>query len=75
MSTDPFAHGTPVGDDHTWVDPGQIFCPDCECCTIRLCRTAVERGRTCDEVGDSGPGVMDLRGCPCSAPSGVSDVD
>lgn len=67
MLGDPFAHGTPVGDDHMWADPGRMPCPDCPCCTVNLCRTAADRGRTCAAVGDSGPGVMDLRGCPCNA--------
>lgn len=74
MPTDPFAHGTPAGDHHTWIDPGRLPCPDCPCCTVNLCTTAAERGRTCAEVGGQyGPpraGYHDLRGCPCATKGG-----
>ncbi len=75
MSVDPLAHGTPVGDGHTWIDPGQADCPDCECCVKRLCQKAKETGWDCYRTADRQPtGGVNLRTCPC-APTEVSDVD
>lgn len=48
---------------HVWVSPA---CPDCDCCTARLCATAAQRGRSCWAVGARGRGVMDVSGCPCA---------
>lgn len=56
----------PPDDFHTWARPASPPCPDCECCSARLCTTAKERGMACLQVGDQGPDVMDLRGCPCA---------
>jgi hypothetical protein len=62
---DPFAHGTPVGDHHMWIDPSAGPCPNCDCCSARLC----ERGRAhafgCHWVATSGRNLV--RDCPCSA--------
>lgn len=68
MMTDPFAHGTPVGDSHMWVDPGQEACPDCPCCTVRLCATAKEQARTCAQIAgtEPRPGFHSVAGCRCA---------
>lgn len=64
---DPFAHGTPVGDDHTWIDPGRVGCADCECCIARLCQIAQLQGTTCRAlVTDTGPDTYDVTRCPCA---------
>jgi hypothetical protein len=63
--TDPFAHGTPVGDHHMWADPGQLDCPDCRCCTVRLCQAARERGTTCNAVAGRAANTHDLSDCAC----------
>jgi hypothetical protein len=63
---DPFAHGTPVGDSHTWIDPSRRDCPDCECCTIRLCRDARESQRTCVQVAPMRDAAL-VHDCPCTA--------
>lgn len=68
--TDPFAHGTPAGDHHTWVKPPSPDCPDCSCCTLALCSTAAERHTYCSALVGAGPDVMDVVGCPCSARPG-----
>jgi hypothetical protein len=62
MTTDPFAHGTPVGDHHTWVRHQNPPCPYCECCTEALCRRAVERDSACHLEGS---GDFQLADCPC----------
>lgn len=59
---DPFAHGTPAGDDHTWVKPANPPCPHCKCCTEALCRRAVEKRTACHWEGK---GDFDLADCPC----------
>lgn len=64
---DPYAHGTPAGDHHTWVDPGQRDCPNCPCCTVRLCRTAAQAAQTCSQFVASLVGTTDVSGCPCTA--------
>lgn len=64
---DPFAHGTPVGDYHSWVLPSSPACPDCECCTKALCDQARDRGRPCDWLARGGPDLRDMSRCPCSA--------
>ena len=63
---DPFAHGTPAGDDHTWVDPGQLPCPNCSCCLRRLCDTAREAELPCSRIVAPGPGVA-VDDCPCAS--------
>lgn len=44
MTGDPFAHGVPAGDVHTWVRPESPPCPNCECCTAALCELAAAHG-------------------------------
>jgi len=61
--SDPFAHGTPVGDHHTWVRPESPPCPDCVCCSAALCELAVKKGTACHWEGRSGD--FDLSRCPC----------
>jgi hypothetical protein len=56
----------PPDDFHTWARPAPADCPDCDCCSVRLCETAKERGSSCRQAGDQGPGVMDLSDCPCA---------
>jgi len=53
-------------DGHRWVTPASPDCPNCECCSSFLCDTAKERDSSCHWVGNPGPGVMDLRRCPCA---------
>jgi len=60
---DPFAHGAPVGDYHTWVRPESPPCPDCECCTAALCAKAVAENLACHLVGRGSD--YDLSLCPC----------
>lgn len=42
-------------------------CPDCACCTARLCETAWERFTSCSLVVVAVGDVMDTAGCPCTA--------
>lgn len=63
MFADPYAHGTPAGDYHTWVKPAGEPCPHCECCTKALCRVAVEQLSACHLRG--GESSYDLVVCPC----------
>lgn len=58
---DPYAHGTPAGDHHTWVDPGRPDCPNCVCCLVRLCQTAQERGVPCTDLT-----ILETADCPCA---------
>lgn len=60
--TDPYADGTPAGDDHTWVQPQPAPCPTCECCTADLCQQAKAATVPCELLGD--PGLYP-RYCPC----------
>lgn len=52
-------------DGHTWMKPPSEDCPDCDCCTARLCMEADRRGAHCAMVMERGPGVMDVASCPC----------
>lgn len=61
--SDPFAHGTPAGDYHTWVKPQRPPCPHCPCCTEALCRLAVEKSSACHWEALSSD--YDLVKCPC----------
>lgn len=63
--SDPFAHGTPVGDHHMWADPDRLPCPNCRCCTAGLCRVARERGTTCNHVAARTSVDFNLSDCPC----------
>lgn len=68
---DPFAHGTPAGDGHVWVDPGAAPCSDCECCTERLCRTATQAGQVCAAAS---PEPDLVASCRCTTPTtGATD--
>jgi hypothetical protein len=51
-------------EGHRWVSPD---CPNCECCSSRLCRQAADQGVPCAALVDGGPsqGVMDVSACPC----------
>jgi hypothetical protein len=59
--------------DETWFpEPfGPIYerpsgapCPDCECCTLRLCQLAAGNDLPCSRQSDDSQTVA---GCPCSA--------
>lgn len=63
MSRDLFAHGTPAGDFHTWVSPTSEDCSHCECCSKRLCRSAIEKNTACHLEGRNSD--YDLIACPC----------
>lgn len=66
--TDPFAHGTPVGDHHMWVSPAAGDpCPHCDCCTKRLCARAIKRGTACHWEAAAGD-VLAVSDCPCWRP-------
>ena len=39
-------------------------CPDCECCTLRLCQIAAGKDILCSHQSDDPQAVS---GCPCSA--------
>ena len=54
----------PPDDYHYWAKPVSDACPDCRCCSARLCATAKERDSFCDFVGT--PGDLDLSECPCA---------
>lgn len=51
----------PPDDYHTWARPAGAPCPDCECCTDRLCGTAIEKNTACHWEG-RGDRLAD---CPC----------
>jgi hypothetical protein len=67
---DPFAHGTPVGDYHSWVKPPPPDCPDCPCCTLAR-RRAQEHHTRCVVFVQSGADTMDVSNCPCSRGGGA----
>lgn len=67
MSHDPYLnpHRDPSdGVEHMWVTPPSAPCPDCPCCSKRLCELAQEKGSACHWLGGSGGG-FDLSLCPC----------
>ncbi|MEU6039755.1 hypothetical protein ABZ801_30575 [Actinomadura sp. NPDC047616] len=64
--TDPYAHGTPADDFHTWVKLAPTPCPDCECCAARLCELGRLHAFGCGAVADPGDWEI-VRDCPCSA--------
>lgn len=66
MMTDPFAHGTPAGDFHTWIKPEAEPCPDCPCCSARLCEAGRQNALGCALLCD-GNDWSTVRDCPCSA--------
>jgi hypothetical protein len=53
----------PVGDHHSWAIPASEPCPDCECCSRRLCERAREKNSAChwEATGSD----FDLSKCPC----------
>lgn len=70
---DPFAHGTPVGDYHSWVRPASEPCPDCPCCTVALCGAGREHLGGCGNV----PGCTDREAvwrCPCGRGPGTVEA-
>lgn len=66
MPIDPRDWYAEAGDEHAWVRPFPGDCPDCDCCTARLC----EKGRQ-SPLGCAGHSALAERsavaGCPCSA--------
>jgi hypothetical protein len=40
-------------------------CPDCDCCTARLCETAESAGLSCVQYAAAGDAEVDA-GCPCT---------
>lgn len=56
--------GEPFGADYAAPRPGD--CPNCPCCTARLCATASEGGVHCT-VRSTGDDVLVVRQCPCTA--------
>ncbi|MGV9271495.1 hypothetical protein ACWDRR_43415 [Kitasatospora sp. NPDC003701] len=61
-------------DGHTWQRPAPDDCPDCDCCTARLCAQAAQdtdpvtgtQGIPCVWLAPSDADTV--RGCPCSTP-------
>lgn len=53
----------PPDDHHTWARPAPEACPDCDCCSARLCALAIEKRTACHWEGRSGD--FDLAECPC----------
>lgn len=51
--------------EHVWASPD---CPDCECCSSRLCYQAGQRKVSCATLSPPQPGQHDTSKCPC-APS------
>ena len=45
--------------------PAGAPCPDCECCTLPLCATAVRKGHTCWYEAQAGDRDL-VSACPCS---------
>ncbi|WP_052069735.1 hypothetical protein [Streptacidiphilus albus] len=66
MSIDPRDWYAEAGDEHAWVRPVPGDCPNCGCCTARLCETGGKSPLGC--AGHSTlaekPAVSN---CPCSA--------
>lgn len=53
------------GDDHLWVQSVDD-CPNCQCCSARLCQTAVAGNDPCQWVAAND--TRDLVGnCPCTS--------
>lgn len=50
--------------EHVWVTPPSEPCPDCPCCSKRLCERALDRDAACHWEGGQSHGY-DLRWCPC----------
>ena len=44
--------------------PPGVPCPECECCTLRLCHIAASKDIPCSHQSDDPQAVS---GCPCSA--------
>jgi hypothetical protein len=59
----------PPDDFHTWARPESEACPDCDCCSRRLCQQARDRDAAghidgaCHLLGQSAD--YDLAQCPC----------
>jgi hypothetical protein len=64
--TDPTGWIADAGDHHTWVRPAPGACPDCECCTARLCATGRESWRGCAAYSTEADRAT-VADCPCSA--------
>lgn len=57
----PVSDPLPPDDFHTWAKPAPEPCPDCECCSDRLCRQAIQKDTACHWEG-TGDHLAD---CPC----------
>lgn len=53
----------PPDDFHTWAQPASEPCPDCPCCSARLCARAIEKNSACHH--EAGTGDYDVSKCPC----------
>lgn len=62
MTDDPINWN--AGDHHRWVRPAADPCPDCVCCSARLCKRAITRDSACHLEGARG-GDYDPSKCPC----------
>jgi hypothetical protein len=54
-------------EGHRWVSPGEFDCPNCRCCTIRLCERAAEQRLSCSWLCPPQEGQHDTSNCPCTA--------
>lgn len=52
-------------EGHRWVSPGEFDCPNCHCCTVRLCERAAEQSVPCSWLCPASDGVFDVSACPC----------
>ncbi|MGH3995930.1 MAG: hypothetical protein ACRDTJ_00520, partial [Pseudonocardiaceae bacterium] len=53
------------GDDHLWVQSVDD-CPNCQCCSARLCQTAVAGNDPCQWVAAQDTHDL-VRNCPCTS--------
>lgn len=63
MTWIPVSDPPPPDDFHTWARPASAPCPDCLCCSARLCNSARAQQSFCDVVGSGAD--FDLGKCPC----------
>lgn len=72
MAWIPVSDPLPPDDFHTWARPAPPECPDCGCCSERLCRKAIEDNSACHWLGRSED--FELSKCPCWRPDSPARV-
>lgn len=53
-------------EGHRWVSPPPADCPNCECCSWRLCNQAKGQQLSCGWLSPPQPGQHDTSKCPCT---------